>query len=395
MSDKKVKKKGGFKERLNKIRVRHQRILAAHEAKLKKTLKRRGWSRRNIILASCFTIITLLFIAAITWQSPQTQRPPLENAENVEQQPTNSIPSAVYIWPDGRVEPSTSPVVKVGEGYYMFVGNVSLPIIVLKDNIVIDGAGLYLLGEDVLGSRGMDISYRKNITIINLRIKGFDYGVYLHLTEGSTISNCEFAKNYCGVWVSNSSLNHITSNSFMENKGYAIWLKSSANNSVSSNRLIQHSNYTLYIGFSGNNTIKANIIENNRLGIFLFQSARNTIAMNNISKNFEGIHMLQSSYNLITLNDIIANDVGLGSSESFNNTICLNNFIDNVANVNVQNSTEKWDDGISMGNYWSDYRDKYPQAAEQREIWDMPYVIDERNEDKYPLIRKVNIKQAA
>jgi hypothetical protein len=48
-----------------------------------------------------------------------------------------------------------------------------------------------------------------------------------------------------------------------------------------------------------------------------------------------------------------------------------------------------------MGNYWSDYRDKYPQAAEQREIWDMPYVIDERNGDKYPLIRKVNIKQAA
>jgi hypothetical protein len=48
-----------------------------------------------------------------------------------------------------------------------------------------------------------------------------------------------------------------------------------------------------------------------------------------------------------------------------------------------------WDNGYpSGGNYWSDYKEKYPNATELDEsgIWSTPYVIDENNTDNYPLI---------
>ena len=48
-----------------------------------------------------------------------------------------------------------------------------------------------------------------------------------------------------------------------------------------------------------------------------------------------------------------------------------------------------WDDGYpSGGNYWSDYEDKYPNAAELdgSKIWDTPYVISENDQDNYPLV---------
>jgi len=51
-------------------------------------------------------------------------------------------------------------------------------------------------------------------------------------------------------------------------------------------------------------------------------------------------------------------------------------------------STNFWDDGVSEGNYWSDYEDRYLNAEEIDEsgIWNKPYVINENNQDNYPLI---------
>ena len=49
-----------------------------------------------------------------------------------------------------------------------------------------------------------------------------------------------------------------------------------------------------------------------------------------------------------------------------------------------------WDDG-SQGNYWSDYREKYPDArdADGDGIWDVPYEIpgDAGAKDNYPMVK--------
>jgi hypothetical protein len=49
-----------------------------------------------------------------------------------------------------------------------------------------------------------------------------------------------------------------------------------------------------------------------------------------------------------------------------------------------------WDNG-SVGNYWSNYKSKYPNASEigTTGIGDTPYVIDEKNIDHYPLMYPV------
>jgi len=61
----------------------------------------------------------------------------------------------------------------------------------------------------------------------------------------------------------------------------------------------------------------------------------------------------------------------------------------NTQQVYTCNLTNVWDDGYpSGGNYWSDYEERYPNATEidGTGIWDTPYVIDENNEDNYPIV---------
>jgi hypothetical protein len=55
-----------------------------------------------------------------------------------------------------------------------------------------------------------------------------------------------------------------------------------------------------------------------------------------------------------------------------------------------------WDNGLlSEGNYWSNYTNQYPNAKELdgSGIWDVPLVIDENNQDRYPLVNPVIIPE--
>ncbi|TSA55389.1 hypothetical protein D4R42_05640 [bacterium] len=81
-----------------------------------------------------------------------------------------------------------------------------------------------------------------------------------------------------------------------------------------------------------------------------------------------------------------------------NNFICHNNFVDNQKDVNdaVYNAwwleaspaVNIWDNGyVSGGNYWSNYTG---EDADSDEIGDTPYVIDEKNQDHYPILTPIN-----
>lgn len=74
---------------------------------------------------------------------------------------------------------------------------------------------------------------------------------------------------------------------------------------------------------------------------------------------------------------------------SSGNTLYHNNFVGNAEQAYCINSTNVWDDGYpSGGNYWSDYKNRYPNAMKMDEsgIYDMSYVIDENNQDNHPLM---------
>jgi hypothetical protein len=66
---------------------------------------------------------------------------------------------------------------------------------------------------------------------------------------------------------------------------------------------------------------------------------------------------------------------------------------DNLYIFPLPNKVNSWDNG-SVGNYWSDYLTRYPNASEigNTGIGDMPYVIDEDNVDYYPLMYPYDIE---
>jgi hypothetical protein len=74
-----------------------------------------------------------------------------------------------------------------------------------------------------------------------------------------------------------------------------------------------------------------------------------------------------------------------------------------VAIPGIYSSNTWYNSTTEQGNYWDDYKDKYPNAKRiwLKGIWDTPYEIpDGNNKDMYPLIRKwqdaypYNINQA-
>ena len=126
-----------------------------------------------------------------------------------------------------------------------------------------------------------------------------------------------------------------------------------------------------------------NITNNQEVGLIFGQYCNNaTVYGNNIVHNAIGIRM-------------ITFPLGMGIVEP-GNTVYRNNLVGNSKQVQlysyeifgVENATDiiSWDNG-KIGNFWSDYQSKYPNATEVNSsgIGDTPYLIDENNKDRYPL----------
>jgi parallel beta-helix repeat protein len=168
--------------------------------------------------------------------------------------------------------------------------------------------------------------------------------------------------------------NSIISGNNITNNGCGVSLCRSSNNSIIGNNITANINLGVDLDHSVSNTISGNNITNNAYGIyFWFSYYNNTVSENNITNNGYGVYLMSSSYIF----------------PSLNHRFYHNNFIGNTMQVCSVDSMNIWDDGYpSGGNYWSDYVERYPDAKELdgSGLWDTPYVIDENNQDHYPLM---------
>jgi len=268
----------------------------------------------------------------------------------------------VYIRSDGSVDPPTAPIQRNGN-IYTFTDNIYDEIVVERDNVVVDGAGYTLHGRRAYYSKGICLTGRSNVTIKNMEIKTF----------------------FFGIWLEKSSNNSICGNNITNNKG-GIWLFDSSNyNSISENNITANLNYGIYIEYSLGNGISGNNITNNDYGIKLsLSSNNNSVYGNSITNNLYGILLWKSPNNAIYGNDITDNDCGIALTKSSANIIYHNNFVDNHKQTYSYDSTNVWDDGYpSGGNYWSHYTDDDRNGDG---VGDKPCVIDANNQDKYPLM---------
>ncbi len=285
------------------------------------------------------------------------------------------------------------------------------------------------------------ISGCKNVTISSNNILG-GYGILIENSENITIeknhvANCEFN----GVSLVSSMNIRIVSNEILGSSvsplyplstGYAISLENSSLNVIENNSVFD-SDFGIYLTNSNRNNVTNNVVSDfyfedlhagNGIAI-LHSSSNNTISNNDISKmSFYGILVNQSSNNFFIRNSILNCEVAAFTLQLSNynlvdgnlfennevlalemngsnfNSVYHNSFINNNNHTFLSDSSGNiWDNGYpSGGNYWDDYSgtDFYNGLFQNETgsdgIGDIPYDLDDSNQDKYPLINSNRLR---
>ena len=298
-------------------------------------------------------------------------------------------PPQVRINSDGSVE-GTDGIRRSGNTY-TFAGDISIEIVVLRDSIVIDGAGYRLRGSGT-GS-GLLLQDRSDVVIKNVEITNFQQGVKFTQTPsnarqahkpnillGNTITNntygVAFFDSSGGIEAVGSSLsvsstsNVVFRNNHFENNGGAILEGSNIVNDIDTSNTVNGKPIYYWVGqhdkvvpsdagwvalkncrgikiqglkLEGNaagillsnshgSIISGNVLTNNMNGVSLHWSSNNAIYDNHITGNSGyGIRVeYGSNDNLISKNALVANKVGGIQIESEDNTtISGNNVAEN------------------------------------------------------------------
>jgi parallel beta-helix repeat protein len=202
-----------------------------------------------------------------------------------------------------------------------------------------------------------------------------DYGISLYHSDNNNLSSNVVSNNDLGFWVESGINNNISRNSVKANFDYGI----------------------KFVDTSSKNTIFENEIMNQPCGIDLYRTNFNKVSANNITGNSQyGILLEREDCfdNTISENNIVDNYYGISDYSSSNNIMYHNNFLNNTIQADIHYSVNVWDNGYpSGGNYWSDYtgfdnRSGLNQDKPRSDgICDSPYVINENNTDKYPLMK--------
>ena len=104
----------------------------------------------------------------------------------------------VYIRADGRIEPLDAPIITHDNVTYFLNGSITSSgdgIIVERNNIVVEGEGYTVEGSMASDSKGIDLFERSNVTIKNVTITKFYFGVMLYGSSNNNISGNKIIDN--------------------------------------------------------------------------------------------------------------------------------------------------------------------------------------------------------
>ena len=217
-------------------------------------------------------------------------------------------------------------------------------------------------------------------------------------SNNTIYSNSAFF-NQWGIATNHGSHNRIYNNTVYSNRDSGIHIDwPSTGNIIYNNNIESNANQGISVmnGASENKICNNAITVNNNAGILLDNSSSNSIYENNIAANYRGVELYMCSDNSFSENSIIASAYcGVYLSESSGNKFYRNSFMDNTLQVYSETSTSIWNEDYPQGgNYWSEYvnLDLYSGPSQDEigsdGIWDHPYVIDENNQDDYPIVEE-------
>ncbi len=268
-----------------------------------------------------------------------------------------SSPSSIYIQKDGTVTPPTAPIQQIGDTYQL-TADINDPIVVEKNNIVLDGQGFTVQGSGTTNNQAAISLKCAGVTVENFRVIGWQVGVLGVYDENRIIDNDLLGNGY-GVAI-------YASNYHVEG------------NRVGPERVVGNNNV-----FSGNKIVLGAYVS----GFWISNSSGTIIEANNVT-------LAQQTTTFI-------------STDNDDFKVYHNNFLNIEENTGgafllilsypkpTIDKSPYWDNGYpSGGNYWNDYASRYPNATEigNSGIGDTAYVnsINSKVTDRYPLMKPYN-----
>ncbi len=268
---------------------------------------------------------------------------------SIQSPPAMAQSSSIVIAQDCSVNPSTAPIEKAGSTYRLTADMDKIQVIIEKNGIVFDGQGFAIQGSDTWNNKAAITLRCTGTTVINCRVMGWQVGI-LGVYDGNKIVN-----------------NTLTGNSYSASiyaSNYQV-----TGNEVGYERVVGNNNV-----FSGNRIVLGGYMT----GFWISNSSGTTIEANNVT-------FAQQTTSFI-------------STDNSNPKVYHNNFLNIEVNTGgalsfvIGGDLPFWD-----GNYWSDYRGRYPNASEigTSGIWDTPYVsmVTQRIIDRSPLVTPYNIAE--
>jgi hypothetical protein len=231
---------------------------------------------------------------------------------------------------DGTIDPASTEIQRVGDNY-IFTGDVYAGIVVERPNIVIDGAGYALNGP--YNGTGED------------------------------------------QWIVGQGLENAPDNESLWTTGIDFDVVAKPNNVTIKNVNIRNFYIGMYI-WTFNNTVANNSVTQNIVGILLSGDS-NTIARNYIAENDEGLFYGANNPSNAPLNTVLTGNSFMNNTVQFSGCGC-GEFIETEP-------VHMWDDG-ERGNFWSNYEGTDTNGDG---IGDAPYIIDIKNQDRYPLMQNM------
>jgi len=165
--------------------------------------------------------------------------------------------------------------------------------------------------EDILVDKSITMTGEDRQTTV---INGYNYSIFLR-ADDCTVQGFTVLQSFHGIRIE-------------------------AENTVIMNNILQDNTIGLYLFEANYSQIEGNVISNNSVGLCLVFSADVVISGNTIVNNmYDGIELYTSTNTLVTLNDISGNGQFGVSIGGDNNTVLKNNIVGNAFyGVYIQNS---------------------------------------------------------
>jgi len=260
---------------------------------------------------------------------------------------------AFIIKSDGSVYPSMAPIQRNGNVYTFTADIIGYTIASEVDNVVIDGGGYSLVGNG--NSTGIFILNRNGVTVRNMNISNFSYGIrliaesYMGMTSaGNSLLDNTVTNNEYGIYIISSS-NNMLRNNIMTNNTHNFEVQGEytndidVSNTVNEKKIIYWVNqqdmtvpsdagYVALVNCTGITVQELNLA-NNGQGVILFSTTGSTITKNSITNTGDAIYIAESSGNTISGNNLANNVNGIRGQASSDNTISSNNITTNESGI--------------------------------------------------------------